>query len=399
MTQARWDDKWIDVDIDAVRYNLEQVRQYIDEKVRLIAVLKAHAYGHGAVEIARLLYQQGVDFFAVTFLDEALRLRQAGIRSSILLFAPLINEDQIKEAVMNHLTISVSSLREAHLVDQAALSLRHSSTVHIKIDTGLGRFGMRYDEACQACQELKRNSNIYIEGIYTHMSEGAAADPRYTKRQFNDFMEAIAQLEEAGIKIPVQHCANSAVLLKYPHMHLNAVRVGTLLSGQLPAGKFSVPLKLKDPYSFKCRIIAIHNAEKGDYLGYQRTYRLKNPAQIAVLPVGYNDGLAVEVTNRPGSWLDLLKVLAKTTLGFLGWSRLHPQIIYRGNLYPIRGKVFMQLALVEFPEGLGIQVGDEVTVPIRKTLAAGNVARYYVRHGQAGKIGDESGTSYVVEEE
>jgi alanine racemase len=97
--------------------------------------------------------------------------------------------------------------------------------------------------------------------------------------------------------------------------------------------------------------------------------------------------------------VDLVKVLAKTTLSYLGWSRLQPKIIYRGNLYPIRGKVFMQLALVEFPEGLGIQVGDEVTVPIRKTLAAGNVARYYVRHGQAGKIGDESGTSYVVEEE
>lgn len=399
MTAAGWADKWIEIDVDDVCWNLEQVRSCLGEGVRLIAVVKAHAYGHGAVEVARLLYKQGVDFFAVSYLKEALALRGSGLRGSILLMTPLITEDQVQEAIENHLTLSVTSLSEAELIDRVSRTCKRLAVVHLKIDTGLGRFGLDLGQALQCCEVLNQNSNIYIEGIYTHMAEGAARSSGYTEYQFKQFMEVVSCLRERGYRIPIQHCANSAILLNYPHMQLNAVRVGTLLSGQHPVGRIRHQLELRDPYRFKCRIISVRTVNKGRYLGYQRTYRLKKTAQIAVLPVGYSDGLALAVNNRPTGLTDLLKVLAKTVLYYLNFPRMQIKVAYKGRLYPIRGKVFMQMCLVEMPADLDVKVGDEVEVPIRKTLALGSVKRLYVREGKAGKIDDDLHVSYVVEEE
>lgn len=399
MTAEGWADKWIEIDVDDIRWNLEQVRSCLQEGVRLIAVLKANAYGHGAPEVARILYQQGVDFFAVSYLKEALALRRSGLRGSILLLTPLINEEQVQEAVENHVTLSITSLQEAELIDRVSRSLKRMAVVHLKIDTGLGRFGMNAEQALQCCEALKRNSNIYIEGIYTHMAEGAARNARYTRNQFRQFRKAIDTLQEQGYHIPLCHCANSAVLLNYPDMQLDAVRVGTLLSGQHPVGKIGRRLELRDPYRFKCRIISVRNAAKGSYLGYNRTYRLKHPAKIAVLPVGYHDGLALAVDNRPSGLIDLLKVLAKTVLKYFHFPRLQTKVSYKGRLYPVRGKVFMQMCLVEMPADLDVRVGDEVEVPIRKTLALGSVMRLYVREGKAGKVDNDQYVSYVIEEE
>lgn len=399
MTADGWADKWIEIDVDDIRWNLEQVRSCLQEGVRLIAVVKANAYGHGAPEVARILYQQGVDFFAVSYLKEALALRHSGLRGSILLLTPLITEDQVQEALENHITLSITSLPEAELIDKVSRLSKRIATVHLKVDTGLGRFGMDLEQALQCCEALNRNSNIYIEGIYTHMAEGAARNTRYTLNQFKRFREVINQLQDRGYHIPICHCANSAVLLNYPHMQLDAVRVGTLLSGQHPVGKISHRLGLRDPYRFKCRIISVRNLKKGSYLGYNRTYRLKHAAKVAVLPVGYHDGLALAVDNRPSGLVDLLKVLAKTVLNYFHFPRLQMKVSYKGHLYPVRGKVFMQMCLVELPVDLEVQVGDEVEVPIRKTLALGSLMRLYVREGKAGKVDNDQYVSYVVEEE
>lgn len=154
-----------------------------------------------------------------------------------MLLTPLINEDQVLEAVENHLTLTITSLPEAEIVDKVTRLTRRMAAVHLKVDTGLGRFGMNLEQTLQCCELLKQNSHIYIEGIYTHMAEGAARSTRYTQNQFNQFMKVVNGLMERGYIFPIRHCANSAVLLNYPHMQLDAVRVGTLISGQHPAGK------------------------------------------------------------------------------------------------------------------------------------------------------------------
>lgn len=387
-------DKWIEIDVDAVRNNLEQVRSLLDEKVILIAVLKAEAYGHGARDIARLLNQQGVDFFAVTFLYEALQLRKAGILSNILVFSPLIDEEQLAEAIENSITITIASREESERLIKVTQELRKTATIHLKIDTGLGRFGLNSQELIELAQELNSYNNIYLEGIYTHMAD-AAGQTAYTVRQFEIFLETVRYLEQSGIRIPLQHCANSAVFLKYPQMHLDAVRIGTLLSGQHPVGNFERRLSLKDPYRFKCRIVSLRLVEKGSYLGYFRTYRLKNKALVGVVPVGFNDGLALEVANPPAGLADLLKGMARQVLVYLNQPRFRLNISIKGREYPIRGKVFMQMALVEIPPEADVQIGDEVELPVRKTLAAKNIIRLYVKDGVAGKVASEDATTFI----
>ncbi|MEN6350550.1 MAG: alanine racemase [Syntrophomonas sp.] len=392
-------DKWLEIDIDAVKGNLEAVQSQLDERVRLVAVLKADAYGHGAANIARFLYQNGVDFFAVTFLSEALELRKAGLRSSIMIFSPLIDEEQVKEAIKSRITLTISSVYESQLIDSVSTRLNQNVTVHLKVDTGLGRFGLRQEECTQICSALKENPNIYIEGIYTHMAEAASKDSTYTEQQFARFMQVNEELIKAGYKIPVRHCANSAVFLKYPHMHLEAVRIGTLLSGQYPAGDFEEVLSLADPYKFKSRVISLRKIKAGSYLGYYRSYRLKQDAQIAVIPVGYNDGLGLEIANKAAGFIDMLKKAAKVILSYFDVARFNLYVKIKGRYYPVRGKIFMQMAIVELPLLLDIEIGEEVEIPVRKILAAKDIKRVFVRNGEAVKIECEEGTTYMVEGE
>jgi alanine racemase len=389
--------KWIEVETEAIKANLASVQSLLDERVRLIAVVKADAYGHGAVEAARILFQNGVDFFAVSYLEEARDLRQGGIRSSLLLFTPLIDEEQAAQALTEHITLSITSRQDAELILKVSERIPGPITVHLKIDTGLGRFGLDRDAAVEICETFRSHPHIYIEGIYTHMA-AAAAHPGYTRQQFRRFIKITEELTAAGYRIPVRHCANSTVCIKYPEMRLEAVRIGTLLSGQFPAGVESSQVKLQDPYQFKARIISLRTLPKGSYLGYYRTYRLKKEAQVAVVPVGFNDGLALEVANPPAGFVDLLKILVKTVLAYLGFSRFQLQVIIKGRSYPVRGKVFMQMALVELPREADIKVGDVVALPVRKTLAARNLTRVYVKEGRPCKIEEEGRITYLIKE-
>lgn len=390
-------DKWIEIDVLAIKRNLHTIQSYLDERVRLIAVLKANGYGQGAVEMARILYQNGVDFFAVTFLEEALIIRQAGIRASIMLFSPIIAENQVRCAIENRITLTITSIYDAELINAMSRKMKTAVNVHLKVDTGLGRFGIDEDEILEICQILKDNPNIYLEGIYTHMAE--ASDEKYTHRQFAKFQEIISSLEANNIHIPVKHCANSAVFLKYPSMHLNAVRIGTLLAGHFPVGKLPHPFALTDPFAFKTKVIAVRNLPSASFLGYFKTYRLKQDARVAVIPVGFNDGLMLEVANPPINFVDLLKILARLLLRFFNISRFNTMVKIKGQFYPIRGKVFMQMALIELPIHSDVVIGDIVEVPMRKTLVAGNVNYVYVKDGIPGKVRQDDKTMYVGCEE
>ncbi len=372
-------EQWVEIDAEAIIQNLREVKSILKEQVRLIAVVKANAYGHGAAGTASILESQGVDFFAVTYLPEALKLRKIGIRSEIMLFSPLSQEEQVAEAVRYEITLTLSSKYDAQLVSQAASEFSQVVKAHLKIETGLGRFGLGRQEALEVCQILAQNPLVQLEGIYTHMAE--AVSLRCSQEQFELFSAIIDHLAAQGYNFPLQHCANSATAVLYPHMQMNAIRSGTLLSGHYPVGVHG-EMKLRDPFKFKCRVISLKTLKRGSVLGYYRTYRLNKDAQIAVIPVGYIDGLALEVGNQPSGLLDLFKTLLKTILAYIGVRRFSKTVLVNGKSYPIRGKVFMQMALVEIPEGETIAVGDEIEVSSRKTLVAESIPRRYYYNGQ-----------------
>ena len=370
-------DKWVEIDISAVAHNLEQVRERLQADVRLIAVLKADAYGHGAVGTAVLMERHGVDFFAVSHLAEALELREAGIKGEILLFLPLHQLEHIRCAAAAGLVLSIGSRQDWEALQLATYDDDPGLRLHLQVDTGLGRFGfLNHDELILVANSIKE-SRHRLSGMYTHMAD-AAGNPGYTRQQFERFQNTSQAVAAAGVKIPLHHCANSAVLLNYPEMQLDAVRIGTLLSGQLPVGIADTSLSLIDPFRFKSRIIALRRLASGSYLGYYRTYRLKRDAYLAVIPVGYRDGLLLEVANRPGSWLDLLKTMVRPLLQRWGWGRFQPAILWRGQHFPLRGKIFMQMALIEFPLSSEVSIGDVVEVPVRKVLVSPELPRIYV---------------------
>ena len=370
-------DKWIEINVDAVKNNLREVRSLLDDKTNLIAVIKANAYGHGAEGMAQILVQNGVTFLAVSFLEEALQLRRSGINASILIFSPVVSYEDARDSILNKLTLTVSSDADRMLLERVGADLNTQVTVHLKIDTGLGRFGVTIEDAVDVFREIKDSKILDLEGIYSHCADPSSA--KYTEHQFNKFMALVNRLEQEEMSVPIKHFANSSVFLRSPHMSLNAVRIGTLLSGQHPAGKFPRHLQLEDPFKFKSRIISIKSMKKASYLGYYRTFRLQNDAQIAVIPVGFNDGLAVEVANRPTGILDLIKKIIKLILNYLNYGRLSINVKINGNKYPVRGKVFMQMALIEIPLRVKINIGDVVEVPVRKTLVSQGIDRIYIQ--------------------
>lgn len=370
-------DKWIAIDLDAVDQNLIQVQSRLQSTVQLIAVLKANAYGHGAVGIATRLARHGVNYFAVSHLDEALELRNSGIEGDILLFMPLGQPELIRAAAAAGLSLSLGC-REDWQAVQAAGDVAEIPPLklQLQVDTGLGRFGFLDDsELLSTAQEIVASQHQWT-GIYTHMAD-AAGNAAYTRQQFARFQAALNYLERAGLPLPLRHCGNSAVLLNYPEMQLDAVRIGSLLSGQHPVGAFAHPLNLRDPFHFQCRIIALRRLTAGSYLGYYRSYRLRRDALIAVIPVGYRDGLLLEVANPPRGWLDLLKTMLRPLLYKMGWGRFQHQVLYQGQGFPLRGKVFMQMALIEFPLQAEVKLGDMVEVPVRKVLAPLELPRIY----------------------
>ncbi len=368
--------KWIEISVAAIENNLREVQSRLNAGTKLIAVIKANAYGHGAVETARILYGLGVDYFAVSFLEEALQLREAGIQASLLVFSPVIDETGMRKAVANGLTLTIASESDQRLAEAICLETGQAMKIHMKVDTGLGRFGLNEEQAFAVWEKIKDCRFIELEGIYTH-----AADPsssRLAEKQFQRFMQLITRLEQVGASFPIKHIANSTIFLRSPYMHLDAVRIGTLLSGQHPVGNFSERLQLQDPYTFKSRVISIRELPKGTRLGYYGTYRLKKDAQIAVVPVGFHDGLALEVANKPVDMWDMLKKLVKIVLGYIGWPGQEINVTISGVNCAIRGKVFMQMALVEIPLGMKVAIGDEVVVPVRKTLASNDISRVYL---------------------
>ncbi|MGE5397563.1 MAG: alanine racemase [Chitinophagales bacterium] len=373
--------KWVEVNIEALEYNLTSIRGHMAEGVRLIAVIKSNAYGLGAVEVARNLAYQGVNFFAVTFLQEAVELRNNGIQQDILIFAPL-SAEEAAIAIKLDCTLTVASMADLETVIKTTLQTGKEGRVHIKVDTGLSRFGACPEDAMALARLAKKEENIFLEGIYTHFSE-AAGSGSFTVYQYNKFIKLISDLNEAGIFIPLQHCSSSSAFLRFPHMHLNAVRIGTLLGGQYPAGAIPRVLDLRDAFRFKARVAAVRYLSKGSYIGYYRTYRLKRDAQIAVIPVGFVDGLTVEPISKPSGLIDLFKVIAKTEAAYLNLNRVATVAKINGENVFIRGKVFMQFSLAEISPDMKVQIGDVVELPVKRTLASISIPRVYCRQDVA----------------
>ena len=297
---------WVEVDLTAIQSNAQTIQEYIKHNatafsdIQLISVIKADAYGHGAIPVAQTLRDETA-MFAVATVQEAIELREAGIEKPILILFNTV-ADEIEAIVQYHLTPSVCEPTLCKGLAYVARKLNQCVRVHVDVDTGMNRGGVRYTEAARFVQWLTSLYGIAVEGIFTHFATADETDKSYAHLQLDRFKSVISELSDLNLRPPMAHSANSAATLTLPGSHFDAVRVGLCLYGIHPSPDqndtaASHAIRLRPSLSWKARVICVHEAGAGESVGYGRTYKTNRPMRLATLRVGYADGYTRSLSN------------------------------------------------------------------------------------------------------
>lgn len=328
---------WAEIDLDAIAHNVKEIRRVTNSHAEIMGVVKAEAYGHGVREVANTLIENGVTRLAVSMVDEAIQLRQDGIKVPLLVLG-YTDPSRAEDIIKYDITQTIFSHELAKALSDAAIKADTKIKVHIKIDTGMGRVGFLPGySAVKDVVEINKLPGLVIEGIFTHF---AVADENedndaYTRHQFELFNNICMEISRVGIYIPIKHVANSAAIIRFPEMHLDMVRAGIILYGLHPSkvtdcGK----VNLKPAMSFKAKVTNVKKLEGGASVSYGRTYKLPSETTVATISIGYADGYLRAFSNKA-------------------------QVVINGDRYPVRGRVCMDQAMVEV-SGDKVKVGDKV---------------------------------------
>lgn len=340
---------WADVSLSNLRANFRAIQDHVGKAVTVCAVVKADAYGHGAVECALALQDEGTTWLGVTSLDEAIPLREAGITAQILLMTGFSRGEE-DDVVRFGLTPTIWDAAQIELLEIAASKFgsrpdQRTQPLHLKIDTGMGRLGGALEELPQICSALQSSQHLILEGVSTHLACSEVVDSESTQKQLRRFEEAQQILIREGFNAPLLHVANSSAIISRPESWKQMVRPGLALYGyHLPFEKDGKPasnqfssLPIKPALTWKTRILSLREIKAGHALGYGGTFTTKAAAKIAVLPVGYADGLNRRLSNRG-------------------------RVIVKGQYAPIVGRISMDLTLIDVTGVARIAAGDEVIV-------------------------------------
>ncbi len=367
---------WVEVNLDAIAHNLAAVKKLIGPKVGIMAVVKANAYGHGALAVARTALASGAAALAVTTVEEGAELRHGGIRAPILVMGAILPQEAAA-VIRQSLTPSVGSLVVAEALDDVSRQMHRKTRIHIKVDTGLGRLGVRFTEAPAFVQRLREFEWLEIEGIYSHFATAFRAASGYAQRQLGVFNDVVAKIEADGRKIPLKHMANSEAVITLPESRLDMVRVGNLMYGEspvpLPAG-----MELQPTWSWKARVVHLQTIPAGSGVGYGRDYIARREMAIAVLPVGQADGFRVSHLRRPTRLSELGRAVARDVLTYVRRSRIPAEVLIKGREAPVIGRVGMQTFTVDVSRIPGVEPGDVATLSGRRVNVPAHVPRIYV---------------------
>jgi alanine racemase len=379
---------WIEVNLGAIRHNYREVSALVGASSKVIAVIKANAYGHGAVEVARTLSEEGVSCLAVTRLDEALPIRAAGILTPILLLAPAL-PDELDEVLAHNLTATVTGLEDAQRLSDAAAKRGVTARAHLKINTGMGRLGVEHDIAAETAGRIAALPHFALEAAFTHFAFAAERDPSDTHLQFSKFQPLIHWINRsAGVPPQNFHCANSAAILRFPSMRLSTVRPGTILYGQFPSAMAAESaqtqrVELREGFQAKARVLSVREAQRGQTVGYGGEWKASRPSRIATLAVGYADGLSQEPNTRQlDAGKEFRASLKQTARRAAQLTRIKGAdatrtVKIRGERASIIGRIAMQQCSIDVTDIEGVQVGDEVEVWMRRTSAGAHLPRVY----------------------
>lgn len=287
-------------------HNINEIKSRVKtNNYTLIAVVKGNAYGLGIIDFTRFLIKNGFSFFAVASFEEAIILRENNIKEKIILLTPYKDEEKLKVLVENDIILTVDSEYQFNLIENIANKLNKKVYAHIKIDTGLSRYGFRYDDITNIANIVKHSKNVIFEGIFSHFSCSLKSNSQFTNLQFSRFCNTIEELGKLGIEFKLKHICNSSGFFKYPNMHLNCARIGSAFTGNA----VGIQANLKKIGIMHTKIAEIKTVNKNEYIGYANSYKAKKNIKIGILPIGYYDGIGMTLIEQRYKFLSKAKKL------------------------------------------------------------------------------------------
>ena len=323
---------WAEIDLSAITHNVREIKKSLRPGVKFCAVVKADAYGHGAVAVARTVLSAGADRLAVAILGEAIELREAGFLAPIqvLGYTP---PHQARTVAVYDIAQTVYSMDGVRALAAAGVETGKPVKLHIKIDTGMGRIGIGPEEAGDFAAAVAAMSGVEIEGVFSHFATADADDKSYAYEQYGRFEEALERIKAKGIDIPIKHIANSAATLEMPDTHLDMVRPGIILYGLWPSPEVKQNMTLVPAMCLKARIAYVKNVPAGSGISYGRSYIAATESKIATLPIGYADG----------------------------WTRLlsgRTDVLINGSRAPLVGRICMDQCMADVTDIADVKDGD-----------------------------------------
>jgi alanine racemase len=337
---------WAEINLDSLKSNFLQTKRVIGNNVGVISIVKADAYGHGAVALGKALIGSGSDMLGVATVEEALELRESQIHAPITLLGG-IQPEEAKSAIKNGLTPSLFSIPSAQAINKYAEKMSKRVKYHLKIDTGMNRLGVDSGEICDFLNQLSSFKNLEMEGVFTHFANADGGARDFTLNQISTFKAILSLIGQAGFYPKYIHSANSAAIQRFRESHMNLVRPGIMLYGSGRIGNCD----LKPVMSLKTRVIQVKRIPSGTPVSYGGTFVTTKPTTIATLPIGYADGYMRRLSNRA-------------------------RVSIRGTTAPVVGTVCMDLIMVDVTEVPGVGVGDEVVIFGDGRVSVEDVARW-----------------------
>lgn len=328
---------WAEIDLDAIKYNIDSIKRRVDTK-ELIAVVKADAYGHGALDVSKTLVENGATKLAVAVITEAMELRHGNINTPIMILgytplefaADLINYD-IEQTIFD--------LEYAKKLSEIALNLGKKAKVHVALDTGMGRIGFLInDNSLNEILKISSLKGLEVVGIFTHFATSDESDKNYSNKQYKKFTDFNEKLISKGVNIPLKHVSNSGAIIDMPNTYLDGVRAGIVLYGYYPSEDvLKQNLDLKKAISIKTQVAHVKILDKNEYVSYGRKFKTERKSIIATLPIGYADGYSRALTGKA-------------------------KVIINGKFAPVVGTICMDQCMIDVTDIGDVHVGDEVIV-------------------------------------